>query len=94
MSDRRLLESVADAIAAGEAVDWSDVERAAAKSRDADLLQQLKVVSAIGANRRSHAAPGPVRWSWAVEAGVAFVLAIAVARLVLVITSTRRLEPA
>ena len=35
MSDRALVESVADAVAAGEAVNWRVVERAAAKTRDA-----------------------------------------------------------
>ena len=85
MSDRRLLESVADAIAAGEAVDWSDVERAAAKSRDADLLQQLKVVSAIGGKRRPHAPPGPTGWSRCRESCVSIVLGIAVAQLALAI---------
>ena len=87
MSDRRLLESVADAVAAGEAVDWPDVERAVAKSRDADLLQQLRVVSAIGAKRRSHAPTDPTWWSRTVEAGVALVLAIAVVRLAFAVLS-------
>ena len=87
MSDRRLLESVADAVAAGEAVDWSDVERAASKGRDAGLLQQLRVVSAIGAHRCRRAAKGPTSWTRAVEAGVVLVLAIAVVRLVLALSS-------
>ncbi len=87
MSDRRLLESVADAVAAGEAVDWPDVERAAAKTRDADLLHQLKVVSAIGAGRRFDASPVPGWWSRAVDAVVAVVLGIAIARLALVIVN-------
>lgn len=87
MSDRRLLESVADAVAAGEAVDWSNVERAAAEGRDADLLQQLKVVSAIGAGRRFDAPPVPGWWSRTVGAVVAVVLGIAIARLALLIVS-------
>ncbi len=87
MSDRRLLESVADAVAAGEAVDWPDVEQAAAKTRDADLLQQLKVVSAIGAGRRFDALPVPGWWSRAVDAVVAVVLGIAIARLALVLVN-------
>ena len=85
MSDRRLLESVADAVAAGEAVDWSHVERAAAKGRDADLLQQLKVVSTIGAGRRSHAVSSPTRWSRWRETCVTVVLCIAIAQLALAI---------
>ena len=85
MSDRRLLESVADAVAAGEAVDWSDVERAAAKGRDADLLQQLKIVSAIGAGRRSHATTGTHWWNWILETGVAAVLGVSVVRLAVAI---------
>ena len=87
MSDRRLLESVADAVAAGEAVDWSDVERAAAKGRDADLLQQLKIVSAIGAKRLPLARPAPTWWNRVLETGVALVLGIAVARLAVVVVS-------
>ncbi|MCY3844558.1 MAG: serine/threonine-protein kinase [Acidobacteria bacterium] len=82
MSDRRLLESVADA---GEAVDWSDVERAAAKGRDAGLLEQLKVVSGIGAGRRSHELRGPTKWNRWRETCVAVVLCIAVAQLALAI---------
>ena len=77
MSDRRLLESVADAVAAGEAVDWSDVERAAGKTCDSDLLRQLKVVSAIGAKRRSATATGRTWWSRTLEGGVAAVLCVA-----------------
>ena len=68
--------------AAGEAVDWHDVERGATKSGDADLIRQLKIVSAIGATRRTQAPSG---WDRAVEAGVAVVLAIAVAQLALAI---------
>ena len=84
MSDRRLLESVADAVAAGEAVDWPDVEQAAAQTRDADLLQQLKVVSAIGAARASIQAPsGPTWWSRTAEAGVVAVLCVAAAQFAL-----------
>ena len=86
MSDRRLLESVADAVAAAEAVDWSDVARAA-KSRDADLIRQLRVVSAIGAKHRCHSVPGPTQWSRVAETGVALVLAIAVVRLAVVVLS-------
>ncbi|MCY3819096.1 MAG: serine/threonine-protein kinase [Gammaproteobacteria bacterium] len=87
MSDRRLLESVADAVAAGEAVDWFDVELAAAKGRDADLLEQLKIVSAIGAKRRPLARSAPTCWNRILETGVAVVLAIAVARLAVVVVS-------
>ena len=83
MSDRRLLESVADAVAAGEAVDWPDVERAASKSRDAGLLQQLRIVSAIGAGRRSIQAPRPSWWSRAAEAGVVAVLCVAAVQFAL-----------
>ena len=56
------------------------------KTRDADLIRQLKIVSAIGATRRTQAPSGPTLW-WdrAVETGVAVVLAIAVAQLVLAI---------
>ena len=85
MSDRRLLESIADAVAGGEAVDWPDVERAAAKTRDADLLQQLKVVSAIGAKRRPEAPTGPTRWSQCREICVSFLLCIAIVQLALAI---------
>ena len=85
MSERRLLESVADAVAAGEAVDWPDVERVAAKSRDADLLHQLRVVSAIGATRRADTPPAPTGWSRWRETCVVVVLVIAVAQLVLAI---------
>lgn len=87
MSDRRLLESVADAVAAGEAVDWSDVERAAAKSRDAGLPEQLRVVSAIGAGRHTLAPPGTHRWSRILETGVAVVLGVSVVRLAVAIVS-------
>lgn len=84
MSDRRLLESVADAVAAGEAVDWSHVERAAAKGRDADLLQQLRVVSAIGATRSGFPPQPSFNW-WirTTEAGVATVLCIAAVQFAL-----------
>ena len=88
MSQRALLESVADAVAAGEAVDWGDVEQAAADTGDADLISQLRIVSAIGAGRRGPDSRGSTRaatWSRAVETGVAVVLAIAVAQLALTI---------
>ena len=85
MSERELHESVADAVAAGEAVDWHHVEHAAAKTRDADLIHQLKIISAIGATRRVHAPRGPTRWSRTLETGVAVVLTIAVAQLVLAV---------
>ena len=83
MSERELHESVADAVAAGEAVDWRHVEHAAAKTRDADLIRQLRIIAAIGATRRVHAPRGPTRWSRTLEIGVAVVLTIAVAQLVL-----------
>ena len=82
MSGRQHLDSVADAVAAGEAVDWRDVERGTTKPGDADLIRQLKIVSAIGATRRTEAPPGPTWWDRTVEAGVAVVLTVAVARLV------------
>ncbi len=85
MSDSALVESVADAVAAGEAVDWREVERAAVKTRDADLIRQLEIIAAIRAARRTHAPPGPTWWSRTVETGVAVVLAIAVAQLALAI---------
>ena len=47
MSGRQQLDSIADAVAAGEAVDWHDVERGTTKTRDADLIRQLKIVSVI-----------------------------------------------
>ena len=86
MSQRALLESVADAVAAGEAVDWRDVEQAAADTGDADLIHQLKIVSAIGATRRGPESPGwtlSAVWNRVVETGVAIVLTIAVAQLAL-----------
>ena len=86
MSQRALLESVADAIAAGEAVDWRDVEQAAANTGDADLISQLKIVSAIGATRPAPESRGSTvaaMWNRVVETGVAVVLAIAVAQLAL-----------
>ena len=88
MSQRALLESVADAVAAGEAVDWRDVEQAATDTRDADLISQLKIVSALGATRRTPASRGltlSATWSRVLEAGVAVVLTIAVAQLALAI---------
>ena len=85
MSGRQLLDSVADAVAAGEAVDWQDVERVGGKTRDADLIRQLKIVSAIGATRRTHAPRGPTWWDRTVETGVAVVLAIAIVQLPLAI---------
>ena len=88
MSERALLESVADAVAAGEAVNWSGIERAAGNTRDADLINQLRIVSAIGATRRTDAPSGPTWWSRAVEAGVAVVLCIAVVQLALAILGT------
>ena len=85
MSGRQLLDSVADAVAAGQAVDWHDVERVGTKTRDADLIRQLRIVSAIAATRRTQAPRGPTWWDRTVEAGVAVVLTIAVAQLVLAI---------
>ena len=76
MSGRQLLDSVADAVAAGEAVDWHDVERVGAQTRDADLIRQLKIIAGIGATRRTHAPRGPTWWSRTVETGVAVVLTI------------------
>lgn len=83
MSGRQHLDSIADAVAAGEAVDWHDVERGTTKPGEADLIRQLKIVSAIGAIRRTHVAPGPNWWDRTVETGVAVVLSIAVAQLAL-----------
>ena len=86
MSERALLESVADAVAAGKAVDWRDVEQAAADTGDADLISQLRIVSAIGAGRRAPESRGSAlsaMWSRVVETGVAVVLTIAVAQLAL-----------
>ena len=87
MSERELHESVADAVAAGEAVDWRHVEQAA-KTRDADLIRQLKIISAIGATRRVQAPRGPTRWSRTLEIGVAVVLTMALAQLALAILGT------
>ncbi len=92
MSQRALLESVADAVAAGEAVDWRDVEQAAADTGDADLISQLRIVSAIGATRpapESRRLALSAMWNRVVEAGVAVVLAIAVAQLALAILGAR-----
>ena len=83
MSERALLESVADAVAAGEAVDWRDVEQAAADTGDADLISQLRIVSAIGAGRRAPLPDGPSRWDRTLEACVAIVLTIAIAQFAL-----------
>ena len=81
-------DAVADAIAAGDNVDWRRVKRAAAKSGDVDLISQLKIVSAIRASRRV-AAPRPAsRWTRTVEVAVAVVLTIAVAQLLLAIVGT------
>ena len=88
MSERELCESVADAVAAGAAVDWRHVEQAAAKTREADLIHQLKIISAIGATRRVHAPRGPTRWSRTLEIGVAVVLTMALAQLTLAILGT------
>ena len=91
MSQRALLESVADAVAAGEAVDWRDVEQAAADTGDADLISQLKIVSAIGATRPAPGSRGSALSAWwnrVVETGVAVVLAIAVAQIALAILVT------
>ena len=88
MSGRELLDSVADAVAAGGAVDWRDVERVGAKTRDADLIRQLKIVAGIGATRRAHVQSGPTWWGRTVETGVAVVLTIAVAQLALAILGT------
>ena len=88
MSQRALLESVADAVAAGEAVDWRDVEQAAADTGDADLISQLKIVSAIAATRPAPESRGSTIsaiWNRVVETGVAVVLTIAVAQLALAI---------
>ena len=91
MSERALLESVADAVAAGKAVDWHDVEQAAADTGDADLISQLRVVSAIGATRPAPESRDSIlsgMWSRVVETGVAVVLTIAVTQLVLAIAGT------
>ena len=88
MSERELHESVADAIAAGDVVDWHDVQDAAATSRDADLIHQLRIIAAIGATRRVHAPRGPTRWSRTLEAVVAVVLTMALAQLTLAILGT------
>ena len=85
MSGRQHLDSIADAVAAGEAVDWHDVEWGTTKTRDADLIRQLKIVSAIGATRRAQAPSGPTWWDRAVETGVAVMLTIAIAQLALAI---------
>ncbi len=90
MSQRALLESVADAVAAGEAVDWRDVEQAAADTGDADLISQLRIVSAIGAARHTPESRGSAlsaMWNRVVETGVAVVLTIAVVQLALAILS-------
>ena len=85
---RRLHEAVADAIAAGDDVDWRRVDRAAAKSGDSDLLSQLKIVSAIRASRRADTPRPSSRWTRAVDAAVPVVLTVAVAQLLLAIVGT------
>ena len=88
MSQRALLESVADAVAAGEAVDWRDVEQAASDAGDADLIFQLRIVSAIGATRRAPESRGSAlsaMWNRVVETGVAVVLTVAIAQLALAV---------
>ena len=92
MSQRALLESVADAVAAGEAVDWRDVEQAAADTGDADLLSQLRIVSAIGATRPAPESRGSAlsaMWDRVVETGVAVVLVIAVVQLAFAVLGVR-----
>ena len=85
---RRLQEAVADAIAAGDSVDWRKVDRAAAKSGDVDLMSQLQIVSAIRASRHVDTPRPASRWARTVEAAVAVVLTIAVAQLLLAIVGT------
>ena len=85
---RRLDEAVADAIAAGDSVDWRRVDRAAAKSGDVDLMSQLKIVSAIRASRHVDTPRPASLWTRTVEAAVAVVLTIAVAQLLLAIVGT------
>ena len=85
---RRLHEAVADAIAAGDNVDWRKVDRAAAKTGDVDLMSQLKIVSAIRASRRADTPRPTSRWTRTVEAAVAVVLTIAVAQLLLAVVGT------
>ena len=95
MSGRQHLDSIADAVAAGEAVDWHDVERVGTKTRDADLIRQLKIVSAIGSTRRTQTPSGSSWWDRTVETGVAVVLAIAIAKLALaVLGAPTALSPA
>ena len=84
----RLGDAVADAIAAGDNVDWGKVDRAAAKSGDVDLISQLKIVSAIRASRRVDTPRPSSRWTRTVEGAVAIVLTIAVAQLLLAIMGT------
>ena len=88
MSGRQHLDSIADAVAAGEAVDWHDVERGTTEPGDADLIRQLKIVAAIGATRRAQAPSGPTWWDGTVETGVAVVLTVALAQLAVAIVST------
>ena len=85
---RRLDDAVADAIAAGDNVDWRKVDRAAAKTGDVDLMSQLKIVSAIRASRLVDTPRPTSRWTRTVEAAVAVVLTIAVAQLLLAIVGT------
>jgi len=85
---RRLDEAVADAIAAGDSVDWRKFDRAAAKSGDVDLMSQLKLVAAIRASHRVDKPRTTGRWTRTVEAAVAVVLTIAVAQLLLAIVGT------
>ena len=66
-------------------MDWRAVERAVAKTRDADLIHQLEIISAIGAARRVDAPRGSSRWNRAVETGVNAVLTIAAAQLALAV---------
>ena len=84
----RLGDAVADAIAAGDNVDWRKVDRAAAKTGDVDLISQLKIVSAIRASHRADAPRPTSRWTRTVEAAVAVVFTTAVAQLLLAIVGT------
>lgn len=85
---RRLDDAVADAIAAGDNVDWPKVDRAAANTGDVDLIAQFKIVSAIRASHRVDTPRPTSRWTRTVEVVVAVVLTIAVAQLLLAIVGT------
>jgi hypothetical protein len=87
VSDDDLLpETLAGAVADGAPIDWADV---ANKTADTELMQQLRVIAAIGAARQTAAVDAAPRWTPVVYGVYGAVLILAAIKLALALLGVR-----